>query len=123
VDVNILKFLEMQRWYSKARKMDIDDRPKIQYTNIRKTFQWHGEAGGAPDFPSRGMNNMMTVEELELAVNSLTPEEYGRFRRWFLDRDWDEWDREIEEDVDAGRLDFLVREAIEAKNKKRLTDL
>jgi hypothetical protein len=69
------------------------------------------------------MNNMMTVEELELAVNSLTPEEYGRFRRWFLDRDWDEWDREIEEDVDAGRLDFLVREAIEAKNKKRLTDL
>ena len=27
---------------------------------------------------------MMTVEELELAVDSLTQEEYGRFRRWFL---------------------------------------
>ena len=77
----------------------------------------------APDSPSRGMNKMMTVEELELAVNSLTPEEYGRFRRWFLDRDWEDWDREIEEDADAGRLDFLAREAIEAKNKKRLTDL
>jgi hypothetical protein len=66
---------------------------------------------------------MMTVEEIELAVDSLTQEEYGRLRRWFLDRDWEKWDHEIEADVDAGRLDFLVREAIEAKNSKRLTDL
>jgi len=64
---------------------------------------------------------MMSVEELELAVDSLTREEYSRFRSWFLDRDWEKWDREIEEDADAGRLDFLVREAMEAKNKKRRT--
>jgi len=65
----------------------------------------------------------MTVEELEVAVDSLTQEEYGRFRRWFLDRDWERWDHEIEEDAKAGRLDFLVREAVEARNRQKLRDL
>ena len=66
---------------------------------------------------------MTTVEELERAVDALTREEYSRFRRWFLDRDWEKWDWEIEEDSKAGRLDFLVREAAEAKNRKSLRDL
>ncbi|MCL5734918.1 MAG: hypothetical protein M1274_04925, partial [Actinobacteria bacterium] len=59
----------------------------------------------------------------EMAVDSLTPEEYTRFRRWFLDRDWEKWDQEIEEDAEAGRLDFLVREAAEARNSRKLRDL
>ena len=62
---------------------------------------------------------MARVEELEMAVDSLTPEEYNRFRRWFLERDWEKWDQEIEEDAEAGRLDFLVREAAEARNSRR----
>jgi hypothetical protein len=66
---------------------------------------------------------MTSVEELESAVDSLTAEEYTRFRRWFLDRDWEKWDREITEDAEAGRLDFLVREAMEAKNRGKLRDL
>ena len=66
---------------------------------------------------------MTTVEELELAVDSLPQEEYIRFRRWFLDRDWEKWDREIEEDAETGRLDFLIREATEAKNRKKLRNL
>ncbi len=60
---------------------------------------------------------MATVDELETAVEALTPEEYSRFRRWFLNRDWEKWDHEIKEDVEPGRLDFLVREAVEAINK------
>lgn len=66
---------------------------------------------------------MSRLEELEKAVASLREEEYGQFRQWFLDRDWDRWDREIEEDSKAGKLDFLVREAAEAKKGKRLRDL
>jgi hypothetical protein len=66
---------------------------------------------------------MTRVEELELAVDSLTPDEYSRFRRWFIERDWDKWDREIEEDAEAGRLDFLVREAAAARNSRKLRDL
>jgi len=66
---------------------------------------------------------MTRVEELEVAVDSLTPEEYSRFRRWFLDQDWEKWDQEIEEDAQSGRLDFLVREAAEARNSRKLRDL
>ncbi|MEW6265365.1 MAG: hypothetical protein AB1641_19990 [Thermodesulfobacteriota bacterium] len=66
---------------------------------------------------------MTRVEELEAAVASLPREEYSQFRRWFLDRDWEKWDQEIEEDAKAGRLDFLIREAAEAKKVKKLRDL
>lgn len=66
---------------------------------------------------------MTTVEELEMAVDALTKDEYSRFRSWFLDRDWERWDHEIEEDSRAGRLDFLLREAAEAKVQKKLRDL
>jgi len=66
---------------------------------------------------------MRTVEELETAVDSLSQEEYSRFRRWFLDRDWEKWDQEIEEDTKAGRLDFLVQEAVEEKQRNKLRNL
>jgi len=66
---------------------------------------------------------MLTLEELEMAVNNLTHEEFSQFRRWFLDRDWEKWDREIEEDAEAGRLDFLVDEAAKARNGRKLRDL
>lgn len=54
---------------------------------------------------------MKTVEEIEQAVDSLSYKEYAEFRRWFLERDWEEWDGEIAKDSDSGKLDFLVREA------------
>ena len=66
---------------------------------------------------------MTKLEELERAVASLTAEEYHEFRRWFLERDWEQWDRQIEEDSRAGKLDFLVREAFEAKQQGKLEEL
>jgi len=66
---------------------------------------------------------MTTIEELEMAVDSLTPAEYSRFRRWFINRDWEKWDIEIREDAEAGRLDFLLQEAAEAKTRTQLKDL
>ena len=66
---------------------------------------------------------MTKVEELERAVTSLPEEEYSQFRRWFLDRDWGTWDREIEADAACGKLDFLREEAAEAKRNNQLRDL
>ena len=66
---------------------------------------------------------MTKLEELEMAVASLTEQEYCEFRRWFLERDWEQWDRQIEEDSRAGKLDFLVREALEAKEQGKLEEL
>ena len=50
---------------------------------------------------------MTNVQELERAVASLPEDEYGRFRRWFLEEDWKKWDRQVEADSASGRLDFL----------------
>ena len=65
---------------------------------------------------------MTRLEELERVVASLTEEEYHEFRQWFLERDWEQWDRQIEADSRAGKLDFLVREALEAKQQGKLEE-
>jgi hypothetical protein len=66
---------------------------------------------------------MNTVRDLEKAVASLPHDEYAEFRQWFLQADWEKWDREIAEDAASGKLDFLAREAAEAKQQGTLRDL
>lgn len=53
----------------------------------------------------------MSVQELETAVAQLGPDELARFAEWFEDYQADEWDRQIEADVAAGRLDALGQQA------------
>ena len=66
---------------------------------------------------------MTRLEQLEMAVDLLPKGEYDRFRRWFLERDWARWDRQIEADSTSGRLDFLLTEAKEAKAQGTLKGL
>jgi hypothetical protein len=62
----------------------------------------------------------MRLKELQQAVASLTTEEFCEFRGWFLEKDWEQWDSQIEEDSNAGKLGFLVKEASEAKEQGKL---
>jgi hypothetical protein len=55
---------------------------------------------------------MNKVEELEYAVSQLDRDQLAAFRRWFLEFDAELWDRQLEEDVAAGRLDKLGDEAL-----------
>lgn len=55
---------------------------------------------------------MTRVEKLEKEVKELSREELDAFRRWFHEYDAAEWDRRIEEDARAGRLDRVAEEAI-----------
>ena len=55
---------------------------------------------------------MSTLEEIETAIESLPKEEYVRLREWFSKRDWEIWDKQIEADSDSGKLDFLVKDAL-----------
>jgi hypothetical protein len=66
---------------------------------------------------------MTKVEELEKAIDNLPEEEHRRFRRWFMEKDWERWDRQIAEDSRAGELDFLVKEALDAKKGNGLREL
>jgi hypothetical protein len=54
---------------------------------------------------------MTTMEELQLAITALPEADYSRLRQWFLDRDWQKCDRDIETDMENGRLDVLLQEA------------
>ena len=58
---------------------------------------------------------MSRLREIEMAIDALPEEEYNALRRWFLERDWAKWDRQIEADSASGKLDFLVGEAQEGK--------
>ena len=67
--------------------------------------------------------NANRLAELETAVERLDEKNYGEFRKWFLEHDWEVWDRELETDAAAGRLDFLAREARDAKRCGKLREL
>ena len=54
----------------------------------------------------------MSVEEIEKAVASLPPEQFASFREWFEAFAADEWDRQIERDIKAGKLDKFADQAI-----------
>ena len=55
---------------------------------------------------------MTKVEAIEKEVEKLTQEELAAFRAWFVEYDWQAWDREIEQDAAEGRLDRLAAEAL-----------
>jgi len=63
------------------------------------------------------------VEEIQVAIESLPQQEYKRLRQWFSDRDWEKWDKQIEEDLESGKLDFLINEALNEKAEGVLREL
>jgi len=61
-----------------------------------------------------------SIDELKAEAEGLPTEEFTQFLQWLSEKDWERWDKEIEADAQAGRLDFLAREAQEAKTKGAL---
>ena len=66
---------------------------------------------------------MSTVEEIKSAILSLSKEDYTHLCEWFSEKNWEQWDKEIERDSSSGKLDFLMKEAIGEKNQGRLGKL
>jgi hypothetical protein len=56
---------------------------------------------------------MGKVEHIEQQVASLAPDELASFRAWFESFDADAWDKQIETDAEAGRLDALAAAALD----------
>ncbi|MER2526383.1 MAG: hypothetical protein ABTR07_00470 [Candidatus Competibacter denitrificans] len=63
----------------------------------------------------------MSVKELELAVSKLSAEELTDFANWFEEFMAEQWDRQIEADIVAGRLDQAGKRADEAFDTGRAT--
>jgi hypothetical protein len=55
---------------------------------------------------------MSTVEQIEAAILKLSSQELSQLVDWVLDLDEQCWDEQIEQDITAGKLDFLAQEAL-----------
>lgn len=65
----------------------------------------------------------MSVEELESVVSGLSAPELTRFSEWFEEFMADQWDRQIEQDMLAGRLDAALQRADDHYKAGRCTPL
>ncbi|MGD1904279.1 MAG: hypothetical protein ACFB9N_18795 [Geitlerinemataceae cyanobacterium] len=53
------------------------------------------------------------LQEVERAVAQLSTQDFSAFREWFAALEAERWDRQIEADVAAGRLDDLATRALQ----------
>jgi hypothetical protein len=54
---------------------------------------------------------MTKIEDIEKAVEGLSPADLARFRRWFEEFDARVFDDKIARDAESGKLDNLMAEA------------
>ncbi len=66
---------------------------------------------------------MSKLDDLKEDIERLPSDELAELFRWFSEKEWERWDKEIAADSQAGRHDFLVREAREEKVKGTLKEL
>ena len=66
---------------------------------------------------------MGKVEQIAQEVQMLSEAELAQFRAWFLEYDWAAWDRQLERDVQAGRLDDLAEKALREHAAGKTTPL
>jgi hypothetical protein len=63
------------------------------------------------------------VEALENEIKDLSRDELASFRNWFVKFDAAEWDRQIENDIKAGKLDQLAAKALAAHKRRESREL
>ena len=66
---------------------------------------------------------MSKVESIEHLIQELSAEELARLREWFAQYDAEVWDRQMEADARAGKLDALAERALRDHNAGRSTKL
>ena len=60
---------------------------------------------------------MSSITEIQKAILSLPEADYLQLRHWFNELDWEKRDRQIKEDSESGKLDFLIAKAFEVKKE------
>lgn len=65
----------------------------------------------------------MSVQDLENAIRQLSREDFARLAVWIDEYRAEQWDRQIEADILAGRFDAAARRADKDFNAGRCTPL
>jgi hypothetical protein len=66
---------------------------------------------------------MTKLQLIQAEIESLTSDEFLYLRNWINNLDDQQWEKQIEEDSLAGKLDFLIEEALFEKSKNQLREL
>jgi hypothetical protein len=66
---------------------------------------------------------MSKIDQLKADIERLPGKEVAELFRWLSEKEWARWDKEIEADSAAGKLDFLMQEAHEEKARGTLKEL
>lgn len=66
---------------------------------------------------------MSKIDKLKAEIEALPSEQLAEIFRWLSEKDWERWDKQIEADSQAGKLDFLTDEARQEKDKGNLKGL
>ncbi len=56
------------------------------------------------------------VEYIKSQIEGLSKEELDDLYSWFAEKEWQDWDEQVEADSALGKLDFLLEEAMNAKS-------
>ncbi|MCY3631672.1 MAG: hypothetical protein OXH29_03250 [bacterium] len=63
------------------------------------------------------------LADIQQAILVLPEAEQAQLWEWFSELEWERWDKQIEADADEGALDFLIADALEAKEDGTLQEL
>jgi hypothetical protein len=65
----------------------------------------------------------MPVEILEQHIAELDDDSFAQLREWFIEFDQARWDKQIEADSNAGKLDFLINAALDEHQSGKTREL
>ena len=63
---------------------------------------------------------MEKLKLIQTEIKNLPSDEFVFLKNWINKLDYTQWDQQIEEDCNTGKLDFLIEEALAQKEKNEL---
>ncbi|MEH2125381.1 hypothetical protein [Nostoc sp.] len=111
-------------WFGEFDAASLDKREELRRNLINQTSLLLAQELIINEKLKKELNvNDEQVINVEFAVSLLSPEDLAAFRAWFAEFDAAAWDKQIEKDVAAGRLDALAEKALKHLREGRCTDL
>ncbi len=66
---------------------------------------------------------MTNVHEIKEAIKHLSSKDFSLFKEWFLEFEANQWDQQIEKDIQAKKLDQLAQNALKDFQAGKCTEL
>lgn len=65
---------------------------------------------------------MLSLPEIKESITNLSDADFSDLLKWLADLDYERWDEQLRQDIDSGKLDFLIKES-RAELVQRITNV